>query len=333
MADNSSSVVRPLHTGPKRQHFPPEFYLDGFARGGLVAVYDRNQNTYRSQPPNNTAVVGHLYTFEDDAGRKRFEVEELFSKIEGYAAPVIESVAGGRLPSADDREAIAYFAAAALVRTPGMAASTEKLFAHLIGKGARDRMSTEAQAAQELATYAAETGAELTISPKEIFDFVHQGEYTIKIHKNIILAAMSANIKRIGDLFVQANWEIIRISSDRAAFITSDFPVSLFAREGIPESSPIGIATPGVVKTLALTSSVCLAMFEPGGKVRERAAVRERIRSINAGQALQSQRFLVARDAQLLRSVVKRTDLQSMASVEKFLPVTSEMSEHPSGNY
>lgn len=39
----------PLLQGPKRQHFLPRFYLEGFAREGLVAVYDREKGEVRLQ--------------------------------------------------------------------------------------------------------------------------------------------------------------------------------------------------------------------------------------------------------------------------------------------
>lgn len=86
--------ARPLLTGPKRQHFLPRFYLDGFAREGLVAVYDREKNEVRLQQPVNTAVVGHFYTMEDEQGRKRFEIEQLLSEYEGKAKPVIQPKSG-----------------------------------------------------------------------------------------------------------------------------------------------------------------------------------------------------------------------------------------------
>lgn len=70
----------PLLTGPKRQHYLPRFYLDGFSRDGLVAVYDREKDEVRRQQPKDTTVIGHFYTMVDEQGRKRYEIEALLSE-------------------------------------------------------------------------------------------------------------------------------------------------------------------------------------------------------------------------------------------------------------
>lgn len=35
-------AAKPLLNGPKRQHYLPKFYLEGFTRDGMVAVFDRD---------------------------------------------------------------------------------------------------------------------------------------------------------------------------------------------------------------------------------------------------------------------------------------------------
>ena len=40
--------------GPKRQHYLPRFYMDGFATDGLVAVYDRQKDEVRRHGPQLT---------------------------------------------------------------------------------------------------------------------------------------------------------------------------------------------------------------------------------------------------------------------------------------
>lgn len=83
----------PVLQGPKRQHFLPRFYLDRFCRDGFLALFDRETRVYRTQQPSNTGVIGHFYTFEDDQGRKRFDIEELFARVENIAAPEIACLA------------------------------------------------------------------------------------------------------------------------------------------------------------------------------------------------------------------------------------------------
>jgi len=89
----------PLLKGPKRQHYLPRFYLDGFATDGLVSVYDREKDEVRRQQPKDTAVIGRFYTMEDAQGRRRYEIEALLSEYEGKASPVIKKNLPPRKPS------------------------------------------------------------------------------------------------------------------------------------------------------------------------------------------------------------------------------------------
>ncbi len=55
---------------PKRHHFIPKRYLEGFCRDGFLSVYDREKGEYRRQTPKNTALQTHYYSLEDEHGRR-----------------------------------------------------------------------------------------------------------------------------------------------------------------------------------------------------------------------------------------------------------------------
>ena len=59
-----------MGTNQKRHHFPPEFYLNGYTRDGLL----RERKHYRRQAPHNTAITGHCYAFENEKGEKDYSV-------------------------------------------------------------------------------------------------------------------------------------------------------------------------------------------------------------------------------------------------------------------
>lgn len=120
-ASAETTPRKPVLDGPKRQHYLPRFYLDGFAKEGLVAVYDRDKNEVRRQQPKDTAVIGHFYTMEDAEGRRRFEVEALLSEYEGKASPVIKKLATKDTITADERTDLAIFMALGAMRTPDTA--------------------------------------------------------------------------------------------------------------------------------------------------------------------------------------------------------------------
>ena len=79
-------TVLPKLNGPKKQHVVPRFYLDGFCRDGLLNVYDRQKNEFRIQTPHNTGAITGFYTFTDEDGRRRYDLEHLMSEYEGKAA-------------------------------------------------------------------------------------------------------------------------------------------------------------------------------------------------------------------------------------------------------
>jgi len=136
-ADAEANQRPPMLSGPKRQHFLPRFYLEGFCRDGLVAVFDREKNEVRLQQPVNTAVIGHFYTLEDAEGRRRFELEALLADYEGKAKPAITKlVAGGGL-TADERSDLAIFIAFAAMRTPDMVNSVQAMNGSFIAQTAK----------------------------------------------------------------------------------------------------------------------------------------------------------------------------------------------------
>jgi len=60
---------------PKRHHYLPRFYLKRFAQAGKLWVYDRQEDKYRHQTPQNTAVIGNYYSFTTPTGEKNTDLE------------------------------------------------------------------------------------------------------------------------------------------------------------------------------------------------------------------------------------------------------------------
>ena len=87
---------------PKRHHFLPKFYLEGFARDGSLWLYDRHRRQFRPGTPGKTAVIGHYYALETESGERDYSVEEFLSLVEGRAKEVILILErGGESPSSN----------------------------------------------------------------------------------------------------------------------------------------------------------------------------------------------------------------------------------------
>src|SRR4051794_33537687 len=104
---------------PKRHHYLPQFYLDGFTRGGLLWLFDRKKNEFRKQTPINTAVESGFYTIRTMDGSNSDAVEETLAMIEGAVKPAIDRLDAGAPISDEDRGWTATFIATLFLRTPG----------------------------------------------------------------------------------------------------------------------------------------------------------------------------------------------------------------------
>src|ERR1041384_1076630 len=105
-------------SNPKRHHYLPQFYLEGFTRNGMLCVFDREKNEYRNQRPKDTAVIRHLYTWTDESGEKHYDLEQMLSLVEGRAKLVIQAIEKGANPSPLQRCHLAWFLALLACRVP-----------------------------------------------------------------------------------------------------------------------------------------------------------------------------------------------------------------------
>ena len=75
---------------PKKQHYIPKFYLNGFCHKNRLWVYDRSENEFRQQTPINTTLLKHYYSFETEEGEIDTTVEKILyaSSSETYGEPL-----------------------------------------------------------------------------------------------------------------------------------------------------------------------------------------------------------------------------------------------------
>jgi hypothetical protein len=119
--------------GPKQQHYVPKFYLKGFTSNQVLCVFDRVKGEVRHrQSPHAVATVRHLYTFEDNQDRQRFDLEMLFGLVEDAAAPILNLLAQGARISQEERESFALFLGLAAVRTPAAIAEAKAAYAGMV---------------------------------------------------------------------------------------------------------------------------------------------------------------------------------------------------------
>jgi hypothetical protein len=138
---------------PRKHHFLPVSYLRNFCSDdGHLFVYERNRLP-RASVPNAEAYIRDFYAYPTESG-KAFEVEEILSRYESAAAPVIQGIVGRekakqrRLLTQDETRILTHFVALTFVRVPAGRRLDEEHIApavkRIFKEAARDKQKFDA---------------------------------------------------------------------------------------------------------------------------------------------------------------------------------------------
>jgi len=304
---NSDSDISPFKLGvlegPKRQHYLSKFYCDGFARGDGVplAVYDRRARQYRPQTPVNTAVEAHFYTFLDGEGRRRFDIEDMLSKIEGVAAPAIGALRRHEKIPDEQRDGLALFVGFSCTRTPEFMAMAHKVMGDAYLKKVTGELQTEEQVAARLLAIADEVPEAKEVSPKDMLEHIHGGKLRleVEIDRQMVLAKALKLAPRVALMMYFMTWVVLHPASDDASFATCDSPVFV----------------PSYPSDALLAFPLCQSAYLialPGPPVVEHIEIgKDRVRELNRACLSNTYRFCMARDQALLRNLVTATGIDN----------------------
>lgn len=309
---------KPSLNGPKRQHYLPRFYLDGFATGGLVAVYDRDTNEVRRQQSKDTAVIGHFYTMEDAEGRRRYEIEDLLSGYEGKAAPVIKKLAAKEILTADERTDLAVFMALGAMRTPDIVESLQRMNSGMILEMAKRIYSDVGRVVADLRkdpAYAGKLDDEVRAEAQAMKDTAHNGGFTVQTSEKWAVGMAIKMSLEMAPIFAGRNWVIAHRDNDKKSFVTTDAPVVLTSTEPREPREPsiygIGFASADALVAFPLTQSCVLMMHGTDGTFRHINVNADKVRSANLALAERCKRFVVGRDEALVKSLAEKVGLAS----------------------
>ena len=306
------NTIKPLLSGPKRQHFLPKFYLEGFTKNGMVAVFDRELNEIRVQQPVNTCVIGHFYTMEDSEGRRRFELEQVLSDYEYKASLVIKKLVGKEQINVDERTDFAIFVAFAAFRTPDIVDSL-KAFNSTLVRDMCDQMFSdieEVKARMRSKSNATLTEEELDVEARELVEFAQSGQYEVNTSHTWAVGMAMKMAFNVAPILAGRDWSVIHRETEKKSFVTTDAPV-LLTTVAPRENSiyGIGFGNTDSLVLFPLTASSILAMHGNEGAMNHMAAGAEQIRQLNLALASHCQRFVVGRDEALVRSLTTRLQL------------------------
>ena len=305
---------------PKRHHYLPQFYLEGFADRGTLCIYDRVERAYREQTPRNTAVISHYYSYEGEEGELQTEFETALARVEGEAKPVVEKLAIDRKPiSARERQVLSLFIALLRMRVPDFEKEVGELMDTIVKKVNRIVFATEETTQATLKWIEEETGEEVDASPEDLLRFAAEEKYELTNPRARSLGLMFSLADDLARIIYELDW-IVAFAGPGADFLTTDNPFTIVPPPKhlrIPHRG-VGIVTPGAEKYVPLTRSSLLGMLAPGGRLGFLEFSPEQVEIANMNNATNCDRFVIGPNKDTVRRAVTATGVDKTSRRRKW---------------
>jgi hypothetical protein len=311
-------------------------YLRGFADEAEQAwVFDRQNKISLHQGVLNAAVKKDFYTVVGPAGEKTDAVERLMANsVEDPMKRIIERLDRKNLTwEGEDRAILALFVALLKTRNPAFDRDQNEFTEQFHRWWAKANNSSVDVVEESLRKYEQETGEDMSdVSAQEIFEMIRGDTYEIKNPRQNNIKMMMSLALEIAQAVFRLNWEILTAPKG-CSFLTCDNPFIVVPPPFFDDTETgYGILTPGASTVVPLSSKTAICFHGEGQGVRGAVAHRNFLRNVNMVVAANSERFIIARDEPLLRSVVRKGKLDQWLPGQRFrmnAPDPYHMAETP----
>lgn len=305
---------------PRRQHYVPAFYQNGFADAdGLIWLYDRQAKRYTKTSPRNICCEKDIYTIDPEGIRDRRIEKQLLSQVDGDAARVIREFESGARLSDASLAAFSIFMAFQITRNPAFRHLMVQNYQALGEEYLRNFGSVEG-ARRELETYRLETGQiGDDVTPESMVEAVVGGHLRLNVTERPFLQHMMQQAMFLAEWVASFEWTVLEAPA-ATGFIVCDCPFVVVPPYEHPEA--IGLGFPGTVKYFPIARALCLRMGEPDDRCSYGRLSKEEVRIVNQNIAVNSERFVMGPDLTQLEHVISRSkteapDLASRTAVER----------------
>ncbi len=299
-----------VNTEPKRHHYLPRFYLEGFSKKNCFWVFDRIKNEVRKQTPESTAVQIDYYTATVKGAQYR-DIEKYFAELEGRTKPIISKIMQSETITSEDKETLSMFISFLRVRVPDFEKMVNEMSEKAIKWKNQFSCASTGQAEAMIREFERDTGKKLNLAPQKLYEVIREGKYSLKFKREWSLLNMLSVGIRQAQYFRVMNWAFLRAPQD-SAFITSDTPFLLAPpknHDPKPLLAGVGITTHNATKYTPLNSEVCIMMGNPGDVIVEKNVDKETVQWINCSIAENTDRFVIASNKTQLEEIVKSTKI------------------------
>ena len=309
---------------PKLQHYVPQFYLRGFQSSlGNVWQYDAVQNALKEIGIPVVAAANDLYTFEDEEGNKRTDIEKEFARLEGRFSRVISKIDETDELSPVDRVDLAIFCGLQYLRTPKNHDRIQQATSGFAKWSMRFMASNQEHFYRHL-DHLEEENPDLVIEDKEkLRQFILEDDYEVSSTSNaFFLENVVESIEEISNIIKDMEWALFRAPRE-SQFVTSDDPFTmLLSRKRIDLMDGPGLKIPGTEISIPLTSKTCLVMATESRKsLRCGSAPKALVRLVNLRTTDTAYRFLYGGNRLLLESLVSKTRIFDKRPIRQLVRV------------
>ncbi|MBK9170034.1 MAG: DUF4238 domain-containing protein [Bryobacterales bacterium] len=306
----------------RRHHYLPQMYLRGFAdESERVWVFDRKEDKFLHQGILNTAVKKDFYTVVGPDGQKSDHVEQMLANmVEDPMRRIIERLDKQNLTwEGEDRAILALFVALLRTRNPAFDRDQNE-FTEQFHRWCAKAMNSSVEAVEEtLRKYEQAVGEDMTdVSAQEVFQMIRDDQYEITNPRQNNIKIMLSLALDVAQALFRLNWDILATPKG-CTFITCDNPFTVVPPPYSDDSiEGYGILTPGASTIVPLSSKTAICFFSEGDRTRGAVIFKEFWRNTNMVVAGNSDRFVIARDEPLLRSVVRQGKLAQWRRPSQF---------------
>ncbi len=286
----------------KRQHYVPQFYLRYFLvdvpnKGSVFWVYDKDGGAPRPQTPINTAVEGHLYSFESPAGAKDDLLErKVFSPLEDAAKPIFDRwQQAGTKPELEEIEHISVFLAFMHTRVPRTVEMAREMGMALYREMHRQLAKNPAKLREIYDRFCETPGHSDLPSFEEMGKYLLDPEkhFHVEVNPKAALLQMIEFTEVMHTQLLQMNWCLCDAPRD-SFFVTSDTPVTMFALDN--DGMAIfggGLGLAQIEVSFPLSPKRCLLLDRQRTQSHRRVS-RKVVRDLNRRTAYMSERYIIA---------------------------------------
>ncbi len=163
------------------------------------------------------------------------------------------------------------------------------------------------------------SGEDMTdVSAQEVFEMIRDDQYEIKNPRQNNIKMMMSLALEIAKAVFRLNWEILTAPKD-CSFVTCDNPFTVVPPPLFDDTiQGYGILTPGASTVVPLSHKTAICFHGEGDRVRGFVLYKQFLRNTNVVVAANSERFVIARDEPLLRSVVRKGRLDQRQPGPRF---------------